>query len=66
MSNYYVYFETILSSFVKNFIEPESYNLNDREKSIDSDIEGNYSVHISITVHPANLNKYLKDNDDNV
>jgi hypothetical protein len=66
MSNYYVIFETILSSIVKNFKEPESSNLNNREKSTDSDIEGNYSVPISTPVPPANLNKYFKDNDDNV
>jgi hypothetical protein len=66
MSNYYAIFETILSSIVKNFIEPEASNLNDREKSTHSDIEGNYSLPVSLPVESANLNKYFKDNDDNV
>jgi len=70
MSTYVTYFETILSSFVKNFTEAEetlpTSNTNDREKCKDFDIEAANWISIGRPMSVSKFILYIKGNDENV
>ena len=70
MSTFVTYFETILSSFVKNFTEAEeslpTSNTNDREKCKDFDIENANWVSIGRPMSAKKIISYFKGNDENV
>ena len=70
MSTYITYFESILSTIVKNFTESEQIlptsNTNDIEKCKDFDIEAANWISIGRPISVNKIISYLKNNLENV